>query len=323
MLFTVTTARRGHGVRRLNHPARLTLAALASAALFCRAIPARAWGNQGHEIVAIIAADNLTPAAQSHVAQILGTSDTPDAIARAMAEASTRPDTEFRDDNRATAPWHFIDICLQDAPADIRARCPGGACVTAKIDDYVGRLRDGRYDNWGRSGDLAFVIHLVGDVHQPLHATNDADEGGNCIAVDHPARARNLHALWDNTLVYRLEGHLDARGAAATAHDLEQTYAAERADDVWHANSADDIAWESHQIARTEIYGPLHLPIEPCPSAVHGCSNAPDVTLDLDDSYLYHASVIAGHQLARAGFRLASLLNGIWSASAPATDLTR
>jgi hypothetical protein len=306
----------------LIHPARLILAALATAALLCRAMPAWAWGNQGHEIVAIIAADYLTPAAQSHVAEILGAADTPDAIAHAMAEASILPDTEFRDEYRATAPWHFIDICLQDTPADLPARCPGGACVTAKIDDYVDRLRAGRYDNWGPSGDLAFVIHLVGDVHQPLHATTDADEGGNCIEVTKPARARNLHALWDNTLVYRLEDHLDARGAAATAHDLEHTYAAEQAADVWHPSSANDIAWESHQIARTEIYGALHLPVEQCPSAVHGCFNAPRVTLDLDDSYLDHASVIAGHQLAKAGFRLASLLNGIWSAPATAMDST-
>jgi hypothetical protein len=66
------------------------------------------WGSEGHEIVAIIAADNLTPAAQSHVANILGAPV--DQIATAMEAASVRPDSEFREEDRSTAPWHFINI---------------------------------------------------------------------------------------------------------------------------------------------------------------------------------------------------------------------
>jgi hypothetical protein len=105
-----------------------------------------AWGNEGHEIVAIIAADNLTPAAREQVAKILGTSADVQPLEKAMAIASIRADTEFREQDRSTAAWHFIDICLQDSKSDIPARCPGGACATVKVDEYAKRLKDGNCD---------------------------------------------------------------------------------------------------------------------------------------------------------------------------------
>src|SRR5690348_7157146 len=82
---------------------------------FLLAPPAWTWFAEGHEIVAIIAADSLTPTARSHVAQILGVSTDTPSVEKAMATASIRPDTEFREEDRATAPWHYIDICLQDS----------------------------------------------------------------------------------------------------------------------------------------------------------------------------------------------------------------
>ena len=100
-----------------------------------------AWGNQGHEIVAIIAADNLSPAAGGQVARILATAADTGSVEKAMAAASVRPDTEFREEDRATAPWHFIDICLQDQRTEVSARCPAGDCVTAKLDEYMDRLK--------------------------------------------------------------------------------------------------------------------------------------------------------------------------------------
>jgi S1/P1 Nuclease len=97
-------------------------------------------------VVAIIAAAELTANARSHVAQILGVLDDEAAVAKAMAAASIRPDTEFREQDKATAPWHYIDICLEDRETDLSARCPQGNCVTAKIDEYAQHLRDGNYD---------------------------------------------------------------------------------------------------------------------------------------------------------------------------------
>jgi S1/P1 Nuclease/Metal binding domain of Ada len=274
-------------------------------------IPVRAWGwgSDGHYIAAVIAADNLTPAAQSHVASVLGVPT--DKIAAAMEAASIRPDSEFREEDPSTKPWHFIDICLIDRRIDVSLRCPGGNCVTGKIDEYAQRLKEGHYDRWGADGDLAFLIHFVADLHQPLHAANDQDLGGNCVLVESQPRARNLHAAWDTMIVRNLERTVDSGSPETTAHKLEQKYASERPMDVWIRGRTDDIAWESNQIARSEIYVALRIPIEPCEPPAGRCGNEPDV--DLSPAYLDQAGIIAGHQLAKAGFRLASLLNQIWT----------
>ena len=179
--------RKKRGTLRQLHSPTLRIANVILAVLLCPAL-AWGWGDDGHKIVAVIAADNLTPAAASHVANILGVSANKTAIATAMEAASIRPDTEFREEDKSTAAWHFIDICLQDRRADVPARCPGGNCVTGKIDEYSKRLKDSQYDRWGAKGDLAFLIHFVGDIHQPLHAANDADRGGNCVPVDSRSR---------------------------------------------------------------------------------------------------------------------------------------
>ena len=185
---------------------------------------------------------------------ILGVPADKSAIARAHGKRHLRiPDSRFREEDSATAPWHFINICLQDERRDVAARCPRGNCVTGKIDEYSKRLKQQHYDRWGAAGDLAFLIHFVGDIHQPLHAANDADRGGNCVMVDSHSREKDLHAVWDTTIVRRLEReHRFRQGPKTTAHRLEQTYAAERETDSWIP--ADDIAWESKQMARSEIY---------------------------------------------------------------------
>jgi hypothetical protein len=179
-----------------------------------------------------------------------------------MAAASTRPDAEFREEERSTASWHFIDICLQDQESDVPARCPDGNCATAKIDKYAKRLKEGNCDQWG-DGDLAFLIHLVGDIHQPLHAATDADRGGNCIGVESHPRAQNLHAAWDTAIVYKLEDKIDSGNPSDTAQKLEQVYSGQKAADTWPTGQTDKIAWESNQVARTQIYGALGIPVEP------------------------------------------------------------
>ncbi len=268
------------------------------------------WGTDGHKIVALIAADNLTPAARSHVANILGVSSDQRAIASAMETASNRPDFEFRDKDPSTAPWHFINICLQDRRTDVAARCLRGNCVTGKIDEYSKRLKDAKFDRFGADGDLAFLIHFVGDIHQPLHAANDADKGGNCVKVDSHSQATDLHAVWDTTVVRRLERNIDSGRFDTTARKLEKIYASEKESDSWIV--ADDIAWESVQLARADIYTPLQIPVEPCEPTVDTCANSPRGTFELSSAYLDRADEVAGHQLAKAGFRLASLLNNMW-----------
>jgi hypothetical protein len=266
-----------------------------------------AWMPEGHEIVAIIAADNLTSQARSRVAGILGVPDQPKAVADAMAAASIRPDTEFRTDPK-THPWHYIAMCPQDTFADIAARCPGGACVTAKIDEYARRLKTADYDAWGAAGDMAFLIHFVGDVHQPLHAIGNGDRGGTCQPVEVTPPESNLHYAWDDAVVVALEKDLDTHDPRATASALERLYPKSMV--APHPLSSGQMAWESHLLGKTDVYGALKIPEKPCaPSA---CQAAPGGPVVMNASYMQREGGVAGKQLAKAGYRLAGLLNAIF-----------
>jgi hypothetical protein len=271
---------------------------------------AQAWFAEGHKIVAIIAAQNLTPSTRSHAAKILSVADDPNAVESAMATASIRPDTEYREEDRSTAPWHYIDICLQDKPQDLPARCPDGDCVTAKIDEYARRLRDAHYDKWGAAGDLAFLIHLVGDIHQPLHTTTNADRGGTCQQVNVAPAEENLHYVWDDGVVVVLESELGTHDPVATARKLEELYPVAQNTFDWISGGSARIAWESHQVARSQVYGALGIPERPC--SLHSCDPATSAPLTLSQDYMKREATVAGQQLARAGYRLAALLNGTW-----------
>jgi hypothetical protein len=279
--------------------------------LFLVSSPAWAWFPEGHEIVAIVAADDLTPTARSHVAHILGVPDDTGSVEKAMAAASIRPDTKFRNEDRSTAQWHFIDICLQDKESDLRARCPQGNCVTAKIDEYSRRLREENYDKWGAAGDLAFLIHLVGDIHQPLHTTTNDDRGGTCQRVNVAPAEDNLHYAWDDAVVVVLEKELDTTDAEATAHKLEALYPDTDDLKTWKPGESEQIAWESHQLAEADVYGALGIPERAC--SMHSCDSATSKPVTMSQTYMDREGHVAGRQLTKAGHRLAALLIGIWA----------
>jgi S1/P1 Nuclease len=278
--------------------------------------PAWGWFAEGHEIAAIIAADDLTPTARSHVAQILGVPADTGSVEKAMAAASIRPDTEFREQDRATAPWHYIDICLQDKESDFPARCPQGNCLTAKIDEYAQRLREGHYDEWGAAGDLAFLIHLVADIHQPLHSTTNADRGGTCQQVNVVPAEENLHYVWDDAVVVVLEKQLGTTDPQATARRLEAVYPTSSDLATWKQDESEQIAWESHRIAETDVYRALGISEKPC--ELHSCDPGTRTAITLNQTYMHREAQVAGSQLAKAGHRLAALLNQIWPSTTAA-----
>ena len=162
---------------------------------------------------------------------------------------------------------------------------------------------------------MAFLIHFVGDIHQPLHTASDADLGGNCIAVESHPRARNLNAAG---IPPSSTGSRTAwiPGALPPPHTTPKRCTQNQKDaDSWKPGQTDDIAWESNQLARSGIYQALNIPVESCQPYIDSCAHAPEQTLDLDSIYMTKAATPAGQQLAKAGFRLASLLNGIGQSS--------
>src|SRR5690348_1760688 len=282
------------------------------AALLCAlllATPAPAWWETGHRTVARIAAFHLTPAARSRIARILNVPDTSESVADALSAASTWPD-ESKAETR-TGSWHYINLAIQDDESDIPLRCRNDDCVTARIRLFAAQL-SGEAQNTSVSelDALRYLVHFVGDVHQPLHAISDADLGGNCEHIDPPlGNAGNLHALWDGVIVNSI-GESDRDLAAGLERNLESFSEQLRSDLA--LGSETDWTWESHKLTIKYIYKSLSIPNEPVIFPAN-CQAAPlavaNLVLHLPSSYIDEMRPVVREQLTKAGLRLAHLLN--------------
>ena len=130
-----------------------------------------AWGAEGHRSVAAIAADGLTLAARRQVEELPGGDPSV-----AMMEASTWAD-EIRMKRPRTAPWHFVDVPIGSAGYDPQRDCRNDDCVVAQIDRDEKIIADRQLSLPVRTEALRFLIHFVGDLHQPLHAADNHDHG--------------------------------------------------------------------------------------------------------------------------------------------------
>jgi hypothetical protein len=302
-----------------------------------RPAPARAWGCEGHQVVALLAEKHLTAHALAMTKQILAEGPIDPSLNRfckeggidAIADASTWPD-DIRSLRPETAPWHYVDIPLGTTRRDIETFCdPKEGCVTRAITEQLAILRSADSDSQKRAGALRFVIHFVGDLHQPLHAVTNNDQGGNCVPVaffDSVPQSRNpqtesyapnLHGVWDtNILAKATEG----KTVDQVASDLDQAF--ERKIIRWQRGSAnvDEWAWESYQLAVKKVYGkvPVRIPIE-TPQPIMSCADDNHVSTrmlklkeHLDEPYQNMAAPIVRQRLAQAAARLAMLLNQLW-----------
>jgi len=266
------------------------------------------WWETGHQVIARIAAAHLTPAARTRIARILDVPDTSEAIADALARAATWAD-ETKNDNH-TGAWHYIDLTRQDHKSDIPERCENDNCAPARIRLFAAQLSSRTSGSrWSELDALRFVVHLVGDVHQPLHAISDADLGGNCELLDPPlGQARNLHALWDGEIV----NAIDPRDKSLAASLERQIQALGPENRELAQGNQDDWVWESHELAEKDIYRPLQIPVEPIEFPA-SCKVAPlaitGLRLHIETPYIDEMKPIVRSQLIKAGLRLARLLN--------------
>jgi hypothetical protein len=251
---------------------------------------AGAWGPEGHRIVAEIAEQYLEPETARQVREILDLQN-----ATHLAEVANWAD-QIRRERPETAPWHYVDIPIHPAPMPgvegvngyLPARdCPREACIVAQIDKLISQLQRDKQPSWPRLEALEFLVHFMGDIHQPLHAANDNDHGGNDVKVVFNGRKTNLHAVWDS-------GILEAAGVSGD----ERAYALRLARSItpdqlkrWRFGTGAYWADESHAIAVEVIYGTL--PHEGM----------------LPDGYETVALPIVNEQLEKAGVRLAMVLN--------------
>ena len=272
-------------------------------------LPAYPWWQTGHKAIARLAAFHLTPAARTRLARILSVPDNPTAVADALAAASV-----WADETKAetqTGNWHFINLNLEDDKSDIPKRCPHNNCAPARIHLFAVQLAAKTPDmQWSDLDALRYVIHLVGDVHQPLHTVTDDDLGGNCEILPFPIqRADNLHAVWDGGILAEIS-HSDRELANRLDKDIASWSSFRR---YWAARGdQNDWTWESHLLAVKYIYHRLHIPVEP-PKHVADCQEAPAAIANFhpatDAAYVEEMKPIVRMQLEKAGLRLSRLLN--------------
>lgn len=245
---------------------------------------AQAWGAEGHRVIALIALQDLSPFTKRRVQALLGGD-----LSSSLEDASTWAD-RVRPYRRDTASWHYVDIEIASRGYDRRRDCANDNCVVEQIGRDLRVLQTNDSSRDSKIEALKFLIHFVGDIHQPLHCADNHDRGGNEISVVAGRRHANLHAIWDADVVRAL-----GRDPESLAHSLitNITAANRRA---WSRGTSTDWANECFALARTEIYQKINSP------------NAYS-TVMLPNGYARSESPVAAIQLERAGVRLAVLLN--------------
>jgi hypothetical protein len=249
-------------------------------AVIAGSLPTFAWGPEGHSLVARIADAQLTAAARARVAAILGPNTT-------MASVSSWAD-EARRSRADTAPWHYIDIPIDQPHLDMARDCPKGDCVIAKIEEFRKALNDPALTPDQRREDLMFLIHFIGDMHQPLHSADNKDRGGNDVPVEFFGKRTNLHSVWDSGLLSRMGSQERLFGRLLTESESHAK--------KWSKGTVEDWAEESHKAAQKVVYGRL-------PKV------APGTPVPIGAAYEKKADPLIRAQLEKAGARLAAVLN--------------
>ena len=190
-------------------PNRILAALCGFAALFAFAAPAQAYWEYGHESVARIAWLQMRPDTRARVAALLRQGrllETPECRVATIEQASVWADCVKPLGDRFTYAysWHYqnVDVCK---PFDLKAACKDGHCVSAQIERNARLLADKKVPAREKVMALAFLTHFVGDLHQPMHAGDHADLGGNKVAASYGiiAGRANLHSIWDGWLAER------------------------------------------------------------------------------------------------------------------------
>jgi hypothetical protein len=288
---------------------------IASAALQSSAY---AWHDMGHMVVAQIAYLRLSPAAKRQVDRLLVTppdkrplifycDKTYDPIQIAVWMDDFKGDSL----NDEYANWHYINYKpFFDGVPERTNFGPEPVNVLDRINWCINTLRTGTKSDRTDAEVLGFLYHLVGDVHQPLHATTrftarlpEGDAGGNGFPVTMPpeTRIRNLHSFWDSAAgqfgFETLKRPLDEAGKARVRTLAEQIMAAYPADanPTWKDINVQQWVEESNRLAREFAYTRIRE------------GEAPS------QAYTDEARKITGRRMALAGYRLAEVLNSIYT----------
>lgn len=311
-LVLPSAARSGTQTRRRVPSIGGTWRCLLSAVWLLLPATALAWGADGHRTTGYIAQPLLSPVARTELQALMGEVNVP--------KWSTWMD-EQRDRLKKEVPgsgkWHYDNRPVCGGPAARSDFCPDGDCASEQADRLMTVLANPESPTEARQQAVLMLVHIVGDIHQPLHAGENQDLGGNQVRVMlvGPLFPTNLHAAWDSDLVNMVlwRGPRAARDGSTlvrgNAEALASEYAREFA--AWRRGSLEDWMQESRALSRRWVYDPL--PGFQCglPTQAKGAN-----PVELPFAYLEGARRVVPGQLARAGVRMAQVLNTTLEAAA-------
>ncbi len=248
-----------------------------------------AWGSLGHRVTGYVAQAMLTPAASQQVQQLLGEEP--------LSAAAT-----YMDEQRASLSerwpaaeqWHYDNQPVCNGQSGY---CRDGNCATQQIERFRKQLADKSVTRNERALALRLLVHMLGDVHQPLHMADNADRGGNSLNVRLYAGGQRyrLHEVMDTVLLRDLVGQ---QRISAYSDNLSQHYQAQLRG--WQQADLHTWSQQTHQLAVTRVYG--ELPAFTCASRI-------TQTITLPYRYVQDARQYLPEQLAKAGARIAAVLN--------------
>lgn len=234
-----------------------------------------AWGPEGHRIISEIAQRHLQPEVlrkirtEYNIKHLANVSDWADQVK----------------DHRHQKELHFTNIEDLARNYDKKRDCPDEGCVTEVIPYFEQILKDNSATKKERVEALKYLVHFVGDVHQPLHLGNEKDRGGNNIPLRFGGRQTNLHALWDSGLILYYKKTSLVQYARLLDGKIREKDAAQ-----WTQSDVVDWSNESRKLALDVAYVPI-------------------THVEVSMGYMQKSFEVVESQLSRAGIRLAHLLN--------------
>ncbi len=252
--------------------------------LLTASAPAFAWGPNGHRIVGRIAMNHLSEEAARAIECLIG----PEGLDQASTWADEiRNDPNWQPPLKNPSPWHFISI--DDAETlETTERNPAGDVLEA-MQRFEAVLRDPQASRPAKQEALKFLVHFVGDVHQPLHVGRRADRGGNSIEVFWFGDKSNLHSVWDSGLI-ESEKLSFSEFAAFIDHPTQEEIR------TWQSAAFADWVKES-KAEREKVY------------------KIGDGKLSFQ--YVFDNIPLVKRRLVQGGVRLAGLLNSIFAQPGP------
>lgn len=235
-----------------------------------------AWGQTGHRVVGLIAERHLTKKAKKNLEKVLKD--------ETLAEVSNYMDfIKSNHDFDHMSPWHYATI--PDNKTYAEAGTPEEGDVIVTIERLIAELKAKKFKEQDELFAIKCLVHLIGDIHQPLHVGNGEDKGGNDVKLEYFWEESNLHRVWDS-------GMIDEKQYSYTEYVEWIDHATADQITKWQSDKLMDWAQESKE-ARPQVY------------------NLPK-NMKINYRYNYENEALLNQRLLQAGIRLAGILNEIY-----------